>query len=1080
MAEPGQRRRNLRWAVSIAVLLVLIDFFLSRPLEGLWDSLQERNSPAYLPLEWWMSAPFTLFMFAILSAILTSFSGLRNWFKAFLLLCGFKLIFAAASATSLHFRVDIGPAEAALRAMALSLPFVLVHIVLSSLAVMFFGDSFAEGAAGEVLVTPYFAGAELEEPLDVETASSRLETKRQDAASTPEPEGPFVPLRGGMLPVEEEAAVRTLELPVSVVLKSFPKVEVAMSPPLIEEISPSVRIPFDAVLAGLSEGRVEVEALTLISDMPKEAFSHPPEEVARQFPDGKLELPLREIVPRVPPDTFEPPQQKSQPDVDKEFADFFQEPGAPVLEEVAKIATLVRETEVALAPEEIPLEGGIEVEAAPLKQAVSAQPAALSEEALVLTEDERLLLERSGDVIELSVESVISQLPEGAVPQWEGPEARTGPQDAAVEEAPGAPRPGVVVVPLELIMPQLASGEARVQAKYFLAQFPEGVLSLSWEDIIGSLPNGEVALPLREIVPQLPPEVFAPPEQVQQPTLEDTADLFREVERAQPLVEEVTLPVGEEEVPVSATPPLAVSERAEPSLEERVPEEVTPAPAAVAAPKEEPAGVSYAEMLREENPLTLSVDTVVGLLPKGSFRVSAEELIDGLGEDTVKVPERMVSGQLKEGRVEVPVEILTVQFPPEQLGMSVEQIKTRVSEGMVELPLPEIVGQVLEEIAKPPESQRLQPECGEISTLFSEIPQAEPRRGGAQEQPVAPEAEVEAVAPEAETEAVVGPTPVEEGIARKEPRRGGAEKGETMLQGLLQECGGLGLSEHGWFTAEDSSVIVLAPSSLNREALGCGIIEIMGQMRGFCKDYGLGEFSKLVISCGRGAVVCRELVRGEAGRLILLASLHRSGAGVMSLLLDRFDPQLRDLSSLIGRGLEMGGGTCPAKSDSGFRISDLRLRNLQAASHAEAWEEVCEEVVAGLAAVGTEHYLSAEIASGEKLLVVWGGEPPVNWDFGFRTSDFGFQGPQSAIGNSQSRGHPLDEGIFDMELLSRYCSEVELGTFESLLLVTEEAKVTLDRAKAEGGVYLLGFFSGSHGEGLVRAKARKAVSLLEE
>ena len=171
MAEPGQRRRNLRWAVSIAVLLVLIDFFLSRPLEGLWDSLQERNSPAYLPLEWWMSAPFTLFMFAILSAILTSFSGLRNWFKAFLLLCGFKLIFAAASAASFHFRGDTGLVEAAVQAMFLLLPFVLVHIVLSGLAAMSFGDSFAEGAGEEVLATPYFTGAEVEEPLDVETAS---------------------------------------------------------------------------------------------------------------------------------------------------------------------------------------------------------------------------------------------------------------------------------------------------------------------------------------------------------------------------------------------------------------------------------------------------------------------------------------------------------------------------------------------------------------------------------------------------------------------------------------------------------------------------------------------------------------------------------------------------------------------------------------------------------------------------------------------------------------------------------------------------------------------------------------------
>lgn len=1080
MVEPKQSRLNLGWAVSI-VLLLAIDYFLSRPLAGFWDSLRERNSQAYLPLEWWMSVPFSLFMFAVLSAILTSFSGLKNWLKIFLLLCGFKAVFAGATAASLYFRTDTSLAAAASQAVFLSLPFVLVHVLLSGLAALFLGDVFAERAAEEVLPSPYFAGRELEEP----------PLKAEVLPAPPE-----------VSPPKKEPPVGTLSLPVKVLVNSFPDAELAMSPGEIEQLSQSVEIAFDVILSQLPEGKVEVEALTAISAMPREVFKCPPEEVARQFPNGKLELPLSEVVRRVPPETFELPEQKSQPDVDGEFGDFFRELAAPAGEKVAEQAAPPAEE----PPAAVAIAETVEAEAPP--EEVSARAGAVPEEALVLTTEERRLLESSRDVVELSVQSVILRLPEGAVRSLGVPEATALPQEAAGEDSPHLPE--TVVMPLELIVPELPRGEVRVPAKFILAQFPKTSLLISEEEIIRSLPNGEVELPLGEIVPQLPPEVLAPPEQIQQPTVEDMSDPFREMKRAEATPERAAPPI-EEEVSASASPAAAGVERAGPSLEEPPVEEFPPKAAAVVEPKEKPrpGGVSCEEMLRESRlgGIALSVETVVRLLPEGSLRVSAEEVKRWLGGETVKLPGKTVREQLKKGSVALPVEILTMQFSPEHFRMSAEEIKAHFPEGVVELPLPEIVEQVLEEIGQPPEGQKLQPECEEISTLFAEIPQQAPELG--QEQPVAAETEVEteSVEPAAPGKADAGAESTAEQavaesvVAQKEeaPR----ERAATILQGLLQQCRGLGLSEQVCFVEGDNSVIVLAPSSLNREAAGCGMVEVMAKMRGFCEDYHLGQPLKLVISCSGGASVCRDLARGEVpprAGLIVLASLNRSGAGTMSLLLDKLEAEPQDLSCLVEGGLEMGAGTCgPTGAQSASQQSPTGPRPVRKADPPWVGEEICRGMVAVLAEAGIEHYLVAETTPPgrrQKVVAAWGG-----------VSAPGLGGAGGEKQRHMPRGDDtLRKGIFEIELLSRYCSEAGLGAFESLLLVTEETKVTLDRSPADAAsapeavegaseevpepstsapegevgqaVYLLCFFSKRYGEGLIRAKARKAVSLL--
>jgi len=1057
MDEPKEGNLNLKWVVIVILLMIGIDGLLTRLLESLWVSLERRNSPTYLPLEWWMSAPFTLFVFVVLSALLTSFSGAKNWLKTFLLLCGCKVVFSGVTAFFFLFRPPYpNLAEAAVQAAVLSLPSVLVHILLSGMIVLFLRDVFVRELTKEEPTYPFLATPEgvVAGGGAIAAVEERQEARLGRGLAEEREEAP----RG----TRGEAEEKYVLLPVSEILKAFPSDELAMSPSQIAEISPSVRISLEQIIPQLSEGRVVVEAVTVISSITPEAFTRPPEEVAMGFPNGMIELPLREVVSRVGPGILELPEQELQPNVDAEFSDFFLEAAPP---EAPPEGGEELEEEPALAPAAI---SGVPL-AEPLPQGgaeeVTEAAREVSEDALVLSEEERLLFERSRDVVTVSTEAIISQFPQGAV----------SPDNSA--QAGGLPE--TIVVPLELIILQLAGGELRLHAKYIFPQFPENCLSISELEVVRSLPNGEVELPLREVVPQLPPEIFAaPPDQAQQPTLDEMLDPFHEEAGVRPVGEGALSQrregrkeeVGELEA--EEAPPSARDARRPP---ERQP---TPEPAprqgAVSVQPRRGGVPSYADMLREENALDLSVNTVVHLLPEGAFCAPVEELKRYVGGETVKVPRSMVMGQLKEGRVVVPVEILTTQFLPDHFGMSIEQIKARFAEGLVELPLPELVGQVIEEIARPPEGFfEQQPECDEISTPFQEMPsepamphgdrrglvseRMEEGRGSRRDQ----ESGVSAVRSElpAQRSPVMGVTTQQSGgrgegalsqrrKGRKEegegaPRHAGLETGRTIVHTLLQKCKGLGVSGHVWFAAGESSAVVLAPSSLDRESVVSGTVELMAQMRGFCGDYHLGEPLKLIVYSNKGVVVGRELVRGDPDRFIILASLNRSGAGTMSLLLDRFETQLRDLPSLMGSSL----GLPQVRRAVNLEVKKTPLRRDGLP------EKLCLRIVAALSDVGAERYFSASTPSGHKVVAV-GGE-----DFGVDTL--------------------LTGGIFNIESLSRYPSDVGVGEFESLLLVTQHASVTLNRSLADPSAYLLCFFSRSFGEGLVRAKAAKAVKLLE-
>jgi hypothetical protein len=191
--------------------------------------------------------------------------------------------------------------------------------------------------------------------------------------------------------------------------------------------------------------------------------------------------------------------------------------------------------------------------------------------------------------------------------------------------------------------------------------------------------------------------------------------------------------------------------------------------------------------------------------------------------------------------------------------------------------------------------------------------------------------------------------------------------------------------------------------------------------------------------------------------LILLASLNKSSAGFMSVLLQKFQAQLPDLSYLADTGGNARHRTCPPSA-----LDSVREITFKSCSFLQ---EATRKIMAALADVGMENHYSGETDSGQRFLAVWGG-----------TSAFG---PNPARGSLTSQESVFPSGIFDIEAVSQYSLAAGLGAFESLLLLTPQARITLDRSNSDPPVYLLCSFPESYAEGLLRAKARRAISFLE-
>src|SRR5437899_5264555 len=106
-------------------------------------------------------------------------------------------------------------------------------------------------------------------------------------------------------------------------------------------------------------------------------------------------------------------------------------------------------------------------------------------------------------------------------------------------------------------------------------------------------------------------------------------------------------------------------------------------------------------VLRETSPALIPYttlfrsDRVVGQLPPGAFRVPLAHVGPRLRQaDTLLVAQALILPQLGEGVVQVAWEAVDDQFPAAEVALAPAEVKERIVNGRLLLPLDEIVRQV--------------------------------------------------------------------------------------------------------------------------------------------------------------------------------------------------------------------------------------------------------------------------------------------------------------------------------------------------------------------------------------------------
>lgn len=106
-----------------------------------------------------------------------------------------------------------------------------------------------------------------------------------------------------------------IRVPAQVVLQALPPGVLAQPvdalPPDI--VSSDVLLSWEEIGPKLATGEVRVAAMTILSQLPHEVLAGPATRFADELPDG-VELPLAEIVMRIPPEVFAPPDDR-EPDI---------------------------------------------------------------------------------------------------------------------------------------------------------------------------------------------------------------------------------------------------------------------------------------------------------------------------------------------------------------------------------------------------------------------------------------------------------------------------------------------------------------------------------------------------------------------------------------------------------------------------------------------------------------------------------------------------------------------------------------------------------------------------------------------
>lgn len=381
------------------------------------------------------------------------------------------------------------------------------------------------------------------------------------------------------------------------------------------------------IMPQLGEGVVQVAWEAVSDQFPAPVFAVAPPDVKERIVNGRLLLPLDEIVRQLPPDVFGASMARgtvSVPGIENFPAPFKPggqtggpaaiappgpartiEPPPVESEAVVAVAPPIETPPEAPAPavaarpvepepiviEEVPPLEEVPAAMVDLDAAVAAdQPLVVAAVPVIEPVSGAAAIPPPAEpaaeaAIRIPFERVVGQLPPGA---FRVPLAQVG---ARLEEA------HVLLVARDLVVPQLAEGAVLIPWEIVAAQFPAAVLAVAPSEVKSRIENGQLVLPLDEIVRQLPPEVFGAAMHrgpVHVPGIEGFPAPFK--------------PHGEPESPGAPEPAIApVVSQSQPEAEVpgavAEPVSVTAVPVAAPEPVKAPEPVRIAEPIQPPRPL---------------------------------------------------------------------------------------------------------------------------------------------------------------------------------------------------------------------------------------------------------------------------------------------------------------------------------------------------------------------------------------------------------------------------------------------------------------------------------------------
>ena len=646
------------------------------------------NSGVRLGLPWWTAVVAPALVYALVLPLCVPRIRLGGWLIGFFALALMHVLLGLATAW-LYAQVGLTSFEDALAPAFWGFPPALVLAMVGSL-----------------LMTIPFLGA-----LAPPSAAPRVRPDAVPAADvaprriTQEP--PPVPVQA------RQTWARPPELPVAPVVEPVMEPVLSPAPPTVTAV---VASPAIEELPAAPPERHAVHAAPLSGT--NGSVSEVAEPVAETTPDFREALTELFGAPTAR-GHLEAPEPLAEPEVADEVAE-------PEVAEVEVAEPEVAELELAepeVAKARLAPELGTVTPAAttsPAKMVAPVPPAPA--------------VQATTAMVRIPFERVVGQLPPGA---FRVPLAQVG---ARLRE------PGTLLVAQALIVPQLGEGVVQVAWEAVVEQFPAAVFAVAPADVTERIVNGRLLLPLDEIVRQLPPDVFGASMArgaVAIPGIENFPAPFKPVARTEsaPAATPAAEPVrAVEPPPVETPPPVAASLAVEapreapmhpiaamavepetivieevptieevPSIEEMSEEVVELDSAIPPSPTQEAVAATEPVVAVATGPQPTELDTaatiripferVVGQLPPGAFRVPLAQVGARLQEANILLVARdLIVPQLSEGAVLVGWEDVAAQFPTAVLAVAPAEVKDRIENGQLVLPLDEIVKQLPPEV----------------------------------------------------------------------------------------------------------------------------------------------------------------------------------------------------------------------------------------------------------------------------------------------------------------------------------------------------------------------------------------------